>query len=461
MDSTYKALAEIVGEGYVSNEPEETYIYSHDLGTIEPRSVDYVVMPRTTEEVQKIVKLANRDKIPLVPMGSGLNLNGLTIPLRGGIVVDLRRMDRILEVNEKSRYAIIETGVTEGKLKAYLERHHPDLQHSIPHAPPTATIVANALVHGQGQLAQLYGFHSDMLNGLEVVLPTGDLCKIGSCSLSPYWFSSGAPLPDLTGLFAGWFGTTGIVTKASFKLYPKPKLKDIIVLMLQETDLVPDIILKITSTGACESLNFGTKKLPGEDRGPVNVFMWITGNSDNEVELKRRILQETLKEYIQSGQGEYMDIPPDMKPPTMELPMRSDVGSADILKGGGYQEVEVIIPVESYPEIARAQAEISAKYDLPFYSVGARCIGKAHCMMCCFSYRFNRGDPDNVDKTRKALRDATEVAVKMGGLLWRPGVYGQKLMMEKMDPNTLKLMMKIKELMDPNHIMNPGNWEVS
>ena len=176
MDRIYKSLAEIVGEEYVSNRKEELYIYSRDPGMMEPHEPDYVVMPKTTEEVQKIVKLANEKKIPIVPVGGSLSLSGLVIPHRGGIVLDLKRMDRVLEVNEKSRYVVMEAGVTTGKLKAYLERRHPNLRFSIPDAPPSATVVGNIVIHGQGRLTQQYGFNSDMVTGLEVVLPTGEIC---------------------------------------------------------------------------------------------------------------------------------------------------------------------------------------------------------------------------------------------------------------------------------------------
>ena len=460
MDSIYKALAEIVGEGYVSNEPEELYIYSRDLGTSEPRLPDYVVMPKTTEEVQEIVELANKNKISLVPLGGGLNLSGLTLPLRGGIVVDLRRMDKILEVNEKSRYVVIEAGVSEGKLKAYLERHHPDLEHSTPQAPPGASVVANALVHGEGHLVALYGLNSGMINGLEVVLPTGEVCKIGSCSVSPFWFSGGAPLPDLTGLFAGWVGTTGIVTKAAFKLYPKPKQRDVKIFTTENLDLIPDIIFRINQTGVAEDVKVGIKKLPQMPRGPLNQTTLISGNSDDEIELKRRMIGETLKEYVHSGQGEFVIITPDMKTDLLELPKRSDTGSADILKGGGYQEADAVLPIERFPEVCRGMFEITLKYNLDYYSISGRCVG-AHRLKCYWSFRFNRADTQYIERVRKALRDATELGVKMGGLLSRPEPYGQKLTLDKMEPNTVKLMMKIRELMDPNHIMNPGNWEVS
>ena len=144
-DVILKKLEKIVGQDYVSNKPEDLFIYSQDSGASIPRPVDYVVMPITVEEVQKILLLANEDKIPIVPMGAGMTLSGLTIPIKGGIVVDMKRMDQILEINEMSRYALIEAGVATGRLTAYLEKHHPDLQVSIPDAPPSVTITGNQM----------------------------------------------------------------------------------------------------------------------------------------------------------------------------------------------------------------------------------------------------------------------------------------------------------------------------
>jgi len=173
MDPIYQALVDIAGEEYVSNQPEELYIYSFDLGTAEPCRPHYVVSPRTTKHIQEIVRLANKESIPVVPLGGGLSLAGLAVPLKGGILLDLKRMDTIIEVNEKARYAVLECGVSQGQLTSYLEKHHPHLTHSEPGAPPAATIAGNVAIHGQGDLAQPYGFNSDLVNGLEVVLPTG------------------------------------------------------------------------------------------------------------------------------------------------------------------------------------------------------------------------------------------------------------------------------------------------
>ena len=139
-------LATIVGENYVSDKKEEAYFYARDPGLMPDHKPDYVVLPKTAGQIQKIAKLANKEKIPIVPMGAGLGLTGLTIPLKGGIVIDIKRMNKIIEVNERARYAIVEGGTSQGFLKAYLEKNYPRLRHSLPDAPPAATIAANVMI---------------------------------------------------------------------------------------------------------------------------------------------------------------------------------------------------------------------------------------------------------------------------------------------------------------------------
>ena len=459
MNEIYKALVEIVGEEFVSNRAEERYFYARDPGLEMPHEPDYVVMPKTTEEVQKIIQLANKEKIPVVPKGGGLALTGLVIPQKGGILVDMKRMDKILEVNEKARYVVIEGGVTEGALKAHLEHHYPHLRHSIPDAPPIATVVANAVIHGQGRLTQQYGFNSDMVTGLEVVLPTGEVCKIGTCSISPYWFSKGAPLPDLSGLFLGWFGTTGIITKLGFRLYPKKKLRDVEIFVTDRTDLLPDILFKFTHTEMAEDINVWFQPYPLMFKGNHHITIYITGDTDEELEFKRKMIWDAPREYIESKDGGFMWVMPDMKPTFMDMPQKSIARFADVRKGGGFEYSGPIILIEKYPNCARKLEELAAKYKLS-YSAMARVIGRSHCMMFGFAFTFNRADADEMERARKALHEVAEFVLEEGGAYWKPTIEEQKLAMEKMDPNTLQLFKKIKELLDPNGIMNPGNWEV-
>lgn len=452
MDSIRQALVEIVGEGHVSTHPEELYIYSFDLGTTEPHRPDYAVAPRTTEEVQGIVKLANKEKIPVVPLGGGLSLAGLAVPFKGGIVLDLKRMDSIIEVNEKARYAVVECGVSQAQMCSYLERHHPTLTHSEPGAPAPATVGGNIAIHGQGDLAQPYGFNSDMVNGLEVVLPTGEVCRFGSCAIGAGWFTL-HPLPDV-GLFLGWGGTTGIITKISLRLFPRKRIRGVGLFVVEDEELVPEVMYKLTQTQMAEDIVAFSQAVPPLVSGVQHFTINLAADSEKELEFKQEIIwDDALGEYIRSGAGGFLGFSRRLDRPVISK-------TSDWRKGGGFEYVGSIMPIEKYPECYRRGREISERHGIP-YTVLGRCIGIAHAMMFSWTYAFNRADAETVKQAREALHETDDLALELGGTIWKPGLYGQKLVIERLDPNTLNLMKKVKQLLDPNGIMNPGNWEVS
>lgn len=457
--AVYEALVKTVGKGYVSSQKEERYFYARDGGLMPAHEPDFVVLPRTTEEVVEIVKLANREKVPIVPIGAGLSLTGLVIPQQGGILVDMKRMDRILEVNEKARYVIVEAGTTHGALQNYLQKHHPKLRHSIPDSPPVATVVGNAVIHGQGKLSQQYGFNSDMVSGLEVVLPTGEICRIGSCSVSSYWFSKGPPLPDLSGLFLGWFGTTGIITKLGLKLYPRKKMRDVMVFLTDRIELVPDIMLKLSYTEVVEDVNISAQPFPLRYKGTYWINACITGDSEEELEFKKKMVWNAIWVYFENRDLGLLSNSPDAKAALTSMPAKDTTKMADVAKGGGYQYAGPITPVEKLPAFVKKMEEVAKKYNV-FYSSMGRLISSGHCMMFSFNFSFNRANPDEMARTKDALDECSKFALEEGGVLWKADLDEQKMLMEKMDPNTLNLMTKVKKLLDPNGIMNPGNWEV-
>jgi glycolate oxidase len=460
MKDIVHTLAGIVGEAYVSDQPEETYFYARDPGLMPAHKPDCVVVPETVEEIREIMRMANREGIPVVPMGAGMALTGLVIPLKGGIVMDMKRMNKILQVNERARYAVVEGGTSHGLLKAHLDRHHPRLRHSLPDSPATATIASNVMIHGQGRLTQQYGFNSDMISGLEVVLPSGEVCKIGSCAFSSDWFSKGAPLPDLTGLFLGWFGTTGIITKVGVKLYPKKKLRDVEIFVTDREDLVPEMIFELTHTEMVEDINIFSQPLPMIFKDNHHITLFITGDTDEELEFKRKVVWDAMDPFIRSKDGGFMGIPPVMKPTLLDMPQRSVSRFADVKRGGGFEYSGPIILVEKYPACTKKITELAAKYDLA-YSAMARIIGRGHCMMFGFAFTFNRADPDMMERTKKALSEVSEYAMSVGGVFWKPTVEEQRMAVERMDPGMRNLMKIIKENLDANGIMNPGNWEVA
>ena len=459
MSDILKALIEIVGERGVSNTPEELWFYSRDPGVLTPHLPDYVVAPRTTEEVRKIVLLANRGKIPVVPMGNGMSLTGLVIPLKGGIVLDMKRMDKILEVNAMARYAVVEGGTSQGVLKAYLQEHYPQLRHSIPDAPPTTTIAANAALHGQGRLTQQYGFNSEMVTGLEVVLPTGEVCLIGSPSLGPYWFSRGPTMPDLSALFLGWLGTTGIITKIGLRLYPNKKIRDVELFVTDRVDLIPDLLYRLPHLEILEDVNVWFQPKPLMFQGNFHITLYFTGDTEGEITFKRRMVWDALQEYMDSKDGGFMSVQ-YMKEMLMEMPQRGIADFADVPKGGGFEYSGPITILEHFPRYAAKVVELAAKYDV-LYASSARLISGGHCMMFSISFAFNRNDPAMMTRVKHALDEATAFALEMGGIPWKPNFMEQKMIMEKMDKNALKLLQMIKKNLDPQGIMNPGNWEVN
>ncbi len=450
MGSIYQALADIVDAEHVSDRPEELYIYSFDLGTAEPQRPDYVAAPETTQQVQEIVRLANREKVPVVPLGGGLSLAGLAVPLKGGILIDLKRMDRIIEVNEKGRYAVIECGVSQAQLTSYLAGHHPGLTHSEPGAPPTATITGNAMIHGQGDLSQPYGFNSDLVNGLEVVLPTGELCRFGSCAIGASWFTN-HPLPDV-GLFFGWCGTTGIVTRLSIRLYPAKLIRGTGQFVVQDEELVPEIIGKICRTQMAEDIIAYSRAIPPFGLGLQHFTVNIAADSEKELEFKQELIwDDALGEYIRRGDGGYLGFTRGLERPQISK-------TSDYKKGGGFEYVGGIMPIETYPQCYRRGREISERHSIP-YTVTGRCIGVGHSMMFAWTYAFNRADPETVQQARQALHETDDLVLELGGVIWKPGTYGQRLIVERLDAGTRALMKRIKETLDPCGIMNPGNWE--
>lgn len=448
-----KELEKIVGKDYATNRSEDLYIYSQDPGASIPRSVDFVVMPNNTEEVQEIVKLANREKISIVPMGGGLTLSGLIIPVKGGIVVDMKRMNKILEINQFSRYALIEAGVTTGQILSHLNENYQNLQPPIPDAPPSATVAGNMLIHGSGYLSQRYGGHGAMINGLEVVLPNGEICKLGSCAVSDYWFDRG-PLPDFIGLFISAFGTMGVITKLSIQLFPKPKMRDIIFGLMNNPKDIPELLLKITATGYAEDILLGMQDKPEWMKSYVFIMTYITGETEEDIDRQSK----ALKRIYRKSNARFMKAPEKMQNLYLDKPIFA-AGAADFRKGGGFEYVGAFMPLEKIPEAYEKGADLARKYGIP-PTLGSRLIGGVHTVVMFFSYSFNRADPNDMENARKALHETNKLALDLGGIPWKAELEGQRLTLERMDPGYKKLMKTIKCTLDPNNIMNSGNWEV-
>ena len=184
------------------------------------------------------------------------------------------------------------------------------------------------------------------------------------------------------------------------------------------------------------------------------ILINIAGDSREEMEFKRRLIFDgKLAGYISAGSAGIGSAGQDIERPVVTK-------TSDWQKGGGFEYVGAIVPVEAYPECYRHGVDVSAKYRIPYTTLG-RVLGTGHSMMFSWTFAFNRADEDSVERSRQALHETDEAVLELGGTLWKPAVFGQKLLMGRMDANTLGIMKKVKQVLDPNGIMNPGNWEVA
>jgi 4-cresol dehydrogenase (hydroxylating) flavoprotein subunit len=239
-----KAFGEIVGPEWVlvTEEERHSYLDAFAPGNPDEHAASAAVAPKSAEEVQAIVKVANRYKIPLWPVSTGRNLayGGSAPVLRGSVVLDLKRMRRVLEINEELGYALVEPGVSFFDLFDALQAAGGKLWISTP-APGWGSVIGNALEHGLGYTP--YGVHTDTICGMEVVLPTGELVRtgMGAVAGTREWqiFKYGyGPVWD--GLFTQ--SNFGIVTKMGVWLMPQPEAVANVVVSLPNAGDLPVMV---------------------------------------------------------------------------------------------------------------------------------------------------------------------------------------------------------------------------
>lgn len=461
-DKVVAGLEKIVGADFVSTALPDLYSYSEDMTENEPHWPDFVVMPGSVEEVQGVLRLANREKIPVVPVIAAANIGGLTIPLKGGISLDLGRMDRILELNVEDMYIVVEPAVTFGHLQRHLEKNCPHLTYSFPAAPPSTSIMGNALTMGMGGMMTKIGGNWDNVSSMEVVLPTGEVVKIGSCAVTPYWFGL-APLPDIAGLFIGWQGGTGVVTKMAVSLWPKPKFAESKALL---TYTISDTFRFMRRIGASGIVD-GVAALPAEgvkwyilrDMSPIErlpsepmfmVSMMISGYSEDEVKAKAASRDEIIAEEFEGKQ--FVPMPPTAVPPEMR-----DLVRGSIEHMGGTTWLGSFGPCSQWEAATEKVFELFDKYKLPRHGAFTPIRG-GHFGMWRIIIGFNKDDADEVARVRGFMRECGELALDMGFIPYKASYWNVDNMLKRGDPNWVKLMERVKKMLDPNNIMNPGRY---
>ncbi len=222
-------LREIVGEKNVSTKDIDIFAYSKDTTLLAFNWVlegkiaglpDFITWPETDEQISRILKLANQEKIPIIPFGEGSGVVGGAIAIRGGIIVDMKKFNRIIEINDKDLTVTVETGTNGMNLERYLNEKGYTCGH-IPQSLYTSSVGGWIAHRAAGQFSTKYGKIEDLVLGMELVLPQGDIIKFKTIARA----STG---PQFDKLFIGGEGTLGIVTKATLKIWTYPEKRTFI-----------------------------------------------------------------------------------------------------------------------------------------------------------------------------------------------------------------------------------------
>lgn len=224
----YEALKAIVGPEYITDDPVHCQAYNaRGYGMERWEFLGHctrpacVILPKTTEEVARIVRVCNRYEIPYVPAGAMFCMQSSPRFRQDFVTIDLKRMDK-LEIDEKNMYAIVETGIIYGQL--FEEAVKRDLYTLVPGGGSQVSVIANHLMHGMSPLGYRVGLSERRMNAMEWVSPEGDIVRMGARVIDQdSWYWQDGLGPNAIGLirgYAGWNGAMGIVTKMSVKLYP-------------------------------------------------------------------------------------------------------------------------------------------------------------------------------------------------------------------------------------------------
>ncbi|MCK4593607.1 FAD-binding oxidoreductase, partial [bacterium] len=239
-------LKQIVGEEYVRNSPADLYVYGTDSSVHFARP-DIVLLPGDTEEIQEILRFANSKKIPVVPRGAGSGMSGQAVPIKGGIVLDMKRMNRILAIRPEDTLVKVEAGVVDDDLNRALKPYG----FMYPPAPASsriATIGGEIANNASGIRSVKYGATRDCVLGMKVVMADGRLVNLGATTRVQ------AAGYQLDRLMVGSEGTLGVIVEATLKIVPIPKLRCLALACFNELKDAGDTISKIISSGAQPSM---------------------------------------------------------------------------------------------------------------------------------------------------------------------------------------------------------------
>jgi glycolate oxidase len=453
-------LAAIVGPRFVVTDPEKMEPYSHDevAGAEHAHLPEAVVKPLTAEEVAAVVKLANRRRIPVTPRGAGSGLSGGAVPVYGGIVLSLERMNHILEVDQENMMAVVEPGVVTNDIN---ERLAPVglFYAGYPMSLETCYIGGNVAENAGGGKAVKYGVTERYVLGLQVVTPTGEIMELG-----------GKRVKDVTGynllkLMVGSEGALCVITRITLRLLPLPRNQVALLVpfadvpsaiaavprIMTQAGVIPAAIEFMDRLSVHTSCRYLNEQLPYEQAGAM-LLIEVDGSDEETV---RRDYESIGELCLECGAQEVYVADNHT---TRERLWRIRRNIAEAFKAASpHQSLEdIVVPPAAIPRIMPELERIAGRYGVQIPCYGHAGDGNLHATVV-------RSPDDSMEAWRgklpQALTELYLAARALGGTISGEHGIGSKrreFMHLVASEAELDMMRRIKRALDPNNILNPG-----
>lgn len=449
---TVAELEHIVGKPNISIAESDRITHSYDA-TKEQFLPDVVVYAESTEQVKRVVTLAAGKKIPILPRGAGSGFTGGTLPVRGGIVLVLTRMNSIVQIDSDNLIAVVQPGVVTADLQRAVEKkgllYPPD-----PASKEFCTLGGNIGECAGGPRCLKYGVTKDFVMGLEVVTASGDVIRTGGQTLK------NVVGYDLTKLFVGSEGTLGIVTEITLKLVPKPESKKTMLIQFDSIEgaaqAVSAIIRAKVVPATLEFLDAATIDcirdispipLPSACRALLIIEV------DGDLQLIEKQEQKILEVAQPLGVVDVRVAANDEESEQIWEVRRNVSPMLRKMKPDKINE-DIVVPRSKVPDMIRALENIAREYNVDIVNFGHAGDGNIHV-----NVMVDLRDEGMEQKVHEVMERIFAVALELkGSLSGEHGIGTSKaryLSME-LDPATITYMRAVKEAFDPDNILNPG-----
>jgi len=450
-DNIIKELKTIVGDRWVTTEKEDLICYSYDATPGFSNLPEAVVQPADKDQVAAILKLANREKLPIYTRGSGTNLSAGTVPMNGGIVLYTVRMNKILEVDPENFVAVVEPGVIVAELNAAVEPfkliYPPD-----PGTVTTASIGGTVAENSGGLRGLKYGVTKHYVTGLEVVLPNGEIAEFGGRTAK-------APGYDMVMLLTGSEGTLGVITKVTLRLVPAPTHRKSMIAVFKDLNSagqsIADIISNKIIPATLEIMDnytiravetFAKLGLPVE--AEAIILAEVDGDADtvaNDAAKMEKVLRDNGGEVRVAETAQQRD--------QVWAARRAALPSLAKLRPSTFCE-DATVPRSKVPDMIRSVTEIAARNRVEVGTFGHAGDGNLHPTIVT-----DLRDKQEMERVYEAMDEIFTRALELGGTL--SGEHGiglgkLKYMPKQFGEEGLAVMRSIKQALDPNNILNPG-----